>query len=360
MLSKLEKSVWLVFFLAWPWQTRYFLHQGANEYLTTSFYASDIIVLILLLLFIFRIKLRISARELLNYFFLGLVPVAILAIVQFSLQTSFSTKWLGLAKHDPAELGQVVIETAQGERWLRAYGSFDHPNILGGVMAVVLLFLLVYKKEKWGLLENVYTALFATALFFSFSRTAWLGLFLGAAIYLGINYYKKEKVNKTFFVISAIIYFLFSIFYFNLLFARVTADGRIEQKSISERASYYSEAKALFLADPYFGVGLGNYVSALMEMKPGQPAWSYQPVHNVFVLMLVELGLVGVFLILSVLIFFGIRSKEKLSRYWPVILPPLFLLLVIAMFDHWLWSLHVGWLLIAIIFFLIKKHPLLD
>ncbi|MDA3802555.1 MAG: hypothetical protein PF488_01490, partial [Patescibacteria group bacterium] len=73
---------------------------------------------------------------------------ATLAIYQFLTQSSFSFKYLGLAKHSPDVLGTSVVESATG-RWLRAYGGFDHPNILGGVLAFSLilgLYLLVRKK----------------------------------------------------------------------------------------------------------------------------------------------------------------------------------------------------------------------
>ena len=78
--------------------------------------------------------------------FLGGVAVqSMLAIWQFLSQTSFANKWFGLASHQAGELGTSVIETigrdGMGERWLRAYGGMDHPNILGGLVAIGLLLL---------------------------------------------------------------------------------------------------------------------------------------------------------------------------------------------------------------------------
>lgn len=415
-LANIVKFFSIIFLIVWPWQTRYFLFVGANEYLTRSIYLSDLVVILLAILSFPAVAQRrgresrvyldnddntdnqtqalltldsrlhgndkesvLSLQQILKYFFIGLAPVAILAIAQFTLQTSFSTKWLGLAKHDPAELGQVVIETANGERWLRSYGSFDHPNILGGVMAVALLLLLVNSRKKWDTLENIYTVLFSAALFFSFSRAAWLALVVGLLVFVIASEARQSQVDKSvggvirnflsnlrlprrvtprndkargnwsFFIIVIILFSLFSFLYSNLICARVSADGRIEQKSINERISYYSEAKELFLAHPYFGVGFRNYVPSLMNLKPGRPVWSYQPVHNSLVLALVELGLVGVILAASFLwLVFRYKIKDKRYKMGAEIFTLLSFIFTLALFDHWLWSFHTGWLFIGL------------
>src|SRR3989339_185560 len=88
--------------------------------------------------------------KMLYAFLTGAVVQAILGIWQFLSQSSFACKWLGLASHDPAVPGTSVIETLSGERWLRAYGGLDHPNILGGYLVVGLLFLfmLLFKSSE--------------------------------------------------------------------------------------------------------------------------------------------------------------------------------------------------------------------
>ena len=116
-----------------------------------------------------------------------------LGVWQFLSQKTFASKYLGIASHDPQALGSSVIETMSG-RWLRAYGGLDHPNILGGVLVFALLFsafLLARKKiinsqiHIWGLLLlflNYFVSL--AALFFSFSRAAWLAYVVGMILLL--------------------------------------------------------------------------------------------------------------------------------------------------------------------------------
>jgi O-antigen ligase len=84
---------------------------------------------------------------------------------------------------------------------LRAYGGLDHPNILGGVLVFALLlsaFLLARKKiinsriEVWGLILLFFSYFFALiALFFTFSRTAWLAYLIGMVI-LAVTLIKRE------------------------------------------------------------------------------------------------------------------------------------------------------------------------
>ena len=133
-------------------------------------------------------------RFTLAYSFLaGMLAQALLGIYQFLTQSSFACKYLGLAAHDPIVSGTAVIETMDG-RWLRAYGGLDHPNVLGGALAISLIlaaYLLIKKKvinsqaQAWtsGFLFIFYfIALYA--LLFSFSRAAWLAFVLGLVVLL--------------------------------------------------------------------------------------------------------------------------------------------------------------------------------
>lgn len=66
----------------------------------------------------------------------GLVQ-STLAIWQFLEQRVSANKWLGMAEHLVTTPGASVVEGAG--RFLRAYGSFSHPNILGGFLALVII-----------------------------------------------------------------------------------------------------------------------------------------------------------------------------------------------------------------------------
>ena len=140
-------------------------------------------------------RIRIIYTFLISIFF-----QSVLGIYQFLSQKSLVSKYLGLANHDPQVFGTSVIETASG-RWLRAYGGLDHPNILGGVLVIALLlsaFLLARKRiinsqiQMGGVLLLFCSYFFSlAALFFTFSRTAWLAFMIGFVVLL-LSVLKRE------------------------------------------------------------------------------------------------------------------------------------------------------------------------
>jgi len=159
---------------------------------------------------------------------------------------------------------------------------------------------------------------------------------------------------------------------------------------VSERISGYHEAWKIFKKHPVLGVGAGNYTAAAYQLNPARPGWEYQPVHNVFILFVVEEGGVG-FLLSLILLSLVFKSKipkrdvapsglyvqiskskqnpkskfqinckiqtHLISRKFPY-----FLFLIsyfpLFIFDHYLYSSYVGLMLVAIFFGLIARWKL--
>lgn len=285
----------------------------------------------------------------------GIFVQACLGIWQFLTQSSFACKWLGMAVHDPMVPGTTVVETLSGARWLRAYGGMDHPNILGGllvigILLVIFLLLDVNKNNKFlnsklfFLTSYILLFIFAISLFFTFSRAAWIGLAVGIFVWQFILVTKRDwfrqKALLMVVVLLSLISFVLYINYDELVATRLSQDSRLEIKSSTERIDSYKIAEQVIRDNFWLGTGVGNYTLTVREeVAPGQPAWYYQPVHNVFLLVLSEIGIFGflllVMLIGNILIFnfqhFKITNIAILSS-----------VLLIMMFDHWWWSLHFG------------------
>jgi len=283
---------------------------------------------------------------------------ALLGIQQFFSQTAFASKWLGMAVHDPSVLGTYVIETDFG-RWLRAYGSLPHPNILAGYLVAAILLLIIYsqnnnvipdsirnpeKKSRisacTGMAQKIVLfilPILTVGLFFTFSRSAWIALIVGLLIFW-ITRIKSLKSSSLIIGLwtSFVAIICLTILLWPLVSARTAADSRLEIKSSSERMSYYGEAWTLIKKHPFLGVGLGNYVRAVHnEIDSGRPAYAHQPVHNVFVLALAELGAIGMLIIATaIFVFRRIISWKKLICLAPF--------LIVGLFDHYLWSLYPG------------------
>lgn len=294
----------------------------------------------------------------------GLVQ-GLLAIYQFFTQSTFAAKWLGLALIQGLDQGASVIEFLD-QRWLRAYGAFPHPNILGGFLAVCLIVAILglwqLNKEvvhsenisKKQFYLNIFywfsVVVMLVGLLLSFSRSAWLAFiiaFLYLIFYSLKNKLKAEKkVNLKLSAVFILIVGLFLIsFPYQLLTTRFNLEARLEKQSIEQRVSAFKQSEVMFKEQPVLGVGLGNYTKVLqakevnqpasLKLQRGEPGWAYQPVHNLFQLVLNELGLIG-FLLFIFLIVNLFRSVSAVNYSL------LFALGFMALFDHYLWSLYFG------------------
>ncbi len=287
-----------------------------------------------------KIKLQIALWA-------GAVVQGALAVSQFLTQNVWASKWLGMAGQGANNLGPSVIEFAD-QRWLRAYGSFGSPNSLGIYLAVLfVLGLVLYLKT-----ESSRTKIFISAgqlfilsgLLVSFSRAAWLAAVVGALCLLALIFFKQRQWLYSFgkqigFAVVAVIFWL--VIFYPVFSARFNFDNRLEAKSISERKGQYAEARSFIKSNPIFGVGPGAYTDALHKKYPTLQSWEYQPVHNIYLLALVEIGMAG-FLFLFWLykkLFWHIVKNNLI--YLPIVVS----LLAAGLFDHWLWSMYTGILL---------------
>lgn len=298
-------------------------------------------------------------RPLLLAFWSGGVMQALFGAYQFFTQNIIANKWLGLALQAP-QLRSSVIESGS-ERWLRAYGSFGSPNILGGYLAIILIIgLIVYLNSKpW---QKIFLTLgqviILVGLILSFSRGAWLGAIVGVAFIiwgqlsflpggiewsfifrshkLFLDFVRNDLVKQLFFY-SCIALTLFIILQ-PLFITRFTVSYRLERQSLSERALQYPEAINIFKNYPLLGVGPGAYTFALAREKPALPGDSYQPVHNAYVLIFSEWGIMGGIVWFAIIAWLLALVKIHNPKFLPVV----FTMLVLGVFDHYWWSLYSG------------------
>jgi len=136
-----------------------------------------------------------------------------------------------------------------------------------------------------------------------------------------------------------------------LLLTRTQVTERLETKSFEERGYAVQLAEETISTHWIFGTGQGAYLYTLVktgvwdERQAGPPI----PPHNAFILLFAELGIVGVVgaLLLSSGIFKQItRRREWFHHRSLVFFAPLILL---SLFDHYLWSYWSGQTLLAIV-----------
>ncbi|KKU72924.1 MAG: O-antigen ligase-related protein [Parcubacteria group bacterium GW2011_GWA2_47_26] len=291
-------------------------------------------------------------------FIAGATLQAGLGIFQFLTQSSFASTILGMAAHDPSVLGTSVIEV-QGTRWLRAYGGLPHPNVFGGYLVIALaVVVIMWQKsqmsQRWQrLVLQIAMPILLTGILFSFSRTAWLAVvFLLVYWFIGLLFSEKtfgETFHnaqnptivgfcaRTRWVWLAVGYLVFLVsLYRPLVAVRIFSgiENQLEVKSRVERVEGLREAWQITKNHPLLGVGIGNYTQAIArEIRLNDQVWSYQPVHNVPLLIWAELGVIGLFLFLLIL-----YQIFKTTQFY--ILHSTFYILLL--FDHYLWTLPFG------------------
>ena len=168
--------------------------------------------------------------------------------------------------------------------------------------------------------------------------------------------FNKEYWNKKlalFFITTLIVASGFSVFYWSEVVSRVKISSG--EEAVQLRIFYNKESlKSL----NWFGVGSGNFVNWLMTKDQNLSRNLYQPVHNIYLLIYSENGILGIsafaiFLTLLVKDFIVRTKMNKLYHYSFLLIFLSFLFL--GLFDHFLWTLQQGrfifWLVLSLLSF---------
>ncbi len=275
-------------------------------------------------------------------FLVGAVIQSLFASWQFATQKVVGSTLLGVSAQDPALFGTPVIEIG-GERILRAFGTFPHPNVLGGYLAVagMLALMTLAREDHPGRARclAICFLLILPGLVLSFSRGAWLAFVVGVVILCMTLIIPHQPVSslsnpsiRRIGPMLAIAFIAITLSFFRARFG----ESRLNIISNHERALYARDGRDIISVRPFFGIGAGNFSRAAQKKDPGRPVYAYQPVHDVFALALAELGPVGLLLLILLFAFMLYSMKA---------LPVGLAFLVLATSDHYLWSLPIGmWL----------------
>jgi O-antigen ligase len=294
---------------------------------------------------------------------------SILAITQFIHNRS-----LGFRAFGESVLGLNIDGVAKiiidGEKHIRAYGTFSHPNILAGflLIPIFIIFTELFKKfistrnnnynisretlfrrtPLW-LIIIIFLVLVSGSML-TLSRSAFLGLIFGMIIFGFLN--KKYLSNYLrLSILSIILLATFSFCFFlnsNKIFVSI-----LSTQSLEERNLYQTVARETISMHPLKGVGVGQFVFNEIQNYLNLKSWQYQPVHNVYLLIFSELGIVGLTLFLFYLVTILIWDvKEKYTpnlkltyaTYYCII----FSFLFIFLFDHYFWDIKIGVIIFAL------------
>jgi len=312
----------------------------AYDRLITLGVTLQLALLVLFLLASAELMVQFPLRPLLAVLAAVVVSQALLAVWQAATQSTAPAEalfngWPREATSHSRDAAVVMIPIAG--RWLRSYGTFAHPNILGGFLALSLALFSVVDDPRIRRWRAMALAAGFVALLLTFSRTAGLAVLFGGATWWlarrdGPGHQAVAARRARVAVAGAVL--LLGL----VTLVRVGNLGTlVERNSIETRLSSYSVTWRVIGAG--IPVGAGNHVLVEQRFFGGGG-----PAHDVFLIALAELGPLGLLGWLSIfgslLLLAWRRRAEPAARTGPFVaiatLSPLLL------FDHYLWTLAPG------------------
>jgi hypothetical protein len=242
--------------------------------------------------------------DLYNFLVFGLLGILVLNILVMIIQIwtghSLGLTLLGEAILNIQSQKGLATDFINGRQFIRGYGLFGHPNIIGFVGSVSLLFFVFstfanQRIRQFGLFFS------ACLMFLSFSRIAWVsGLFISWYV---LDLHKISQKIK-------LLLLTFGSFIPAFLFiSRYRLSDIYRFADFQKYTDAYSNTTML---QKFFGVGLGAYPFYLKNQFSNLENWQYEPVHNSLLLIFIEFGGLSL-LILVVLLYmlYFMQAKKK-------------------------------------------------
>jgi len=265
---------------------------------------------------------KATAKQI-KYFFNGLglatILAVILAVSQIINQGSLQGLWYFFGERS-FTINSPGVSTISigGRKLLRAYAFFSHPNSLAGFFLPLVLAFYYLKKPLLAFLAVGLVIL-------SFSKFAIALL----AVILGLWLKTRSQKSACFLCRLTPLFFTLSLITFALML-------KGDPSSLSSRLRSYQFAFNHLWQSP-LGSGLGHYLRTGLNS-------SFQPVHNIFLLLTLELGI----LIWPAIIFATtklINQCRNHNLFWGWLI----IIFLAGSFDHYFLTLNQNMLLLGII-----------
>lgn len=290
---------------------------------------------------------------------------AIIAMLQFFLQhsvggplwfigeRSFTLTTPGIAR---ASFCQLPTSTDCRE-WLRAYATFPHPNVLAGFLVASIPIVIdqmvhptLYLRRDGKKIDSVRNFFYISivvigviALLLTFSRSSWaIGVLGITSIWYRRTAAKGDHPRLLHIAVYTVIILGISGYW-------ISRAIPVADETILVRQELNGAALSLWQKSPLLGVGLGNFIVTLPDIVTSRTIYFFQPVHNIYLLILSETGIVGgmIFFFLTYKAFRQIIfHKDRAGIPYQV---ALLSVLLLGFVDHYPFTLQQGQLLLAIL-----------
>jgi O-antigen ligase len=344
-LPKPEPLFFLSTFLCWAAASVWWsLDQGAT--LRKAIFLLNFIPLFFI--FITCLKAVEAKEKVIKAAILGAFGAAALGILQFFSQFIFSVEqifrlelgilpwFLGSNFGEAVSSYPSLLVNVGGKTLLRASGAFPDPHMFSYYLLLLLpLSYYVAQKEK-GFFWKLAPAVLLLGILLSFSRSAYAALFLGAVLLIPTALKNRHIWPPKFLLAAAL---LTLIFLQSPLLGRSVSSFSLSDGSVQERLRLWQEAGSIFAEHPVVGVGLGSYpLFVKPTASPREPIY----VHNLYLDIVVELGIVGLVAFLGFL--WSVIPRKKIPKdfmYQRALQFTILLFLAQSLFETPLFSVQV-------------------
>lgn len=226
----------------------------------------------------------------------------------------------------------IANASLNGSLVLRPYATFPHPNVLAGYLVLSMTFVLFSSWEK---LRYLVLTMGTIALFLTLSRAAIVIWVVVLCLYL---FKCRWKLSAGIGILIA------GVIYFSPLGTRFLNINLFDE-AIAQRVELAKAAFAMFSKNPILGVGVNNFLPNLpFYIQQAGNTLFLQPVHNIFLLVLSETGIIG----FGFFMWFLFKTFNKIARRNALGLVLFSEILFLGFFDHYFLTLQQGQLLLAL------------
>lgn len=281
---------------------------------------------------------------------------SLLSVFQFFTQGSLGGMlyFLGERTMVLSTIGAAAMNTSYG-LVLRPYGTFSHPNVLGFYLLTSFLFGIYALKSIQDIRVKFLTALSLSiiqiGILLSFSRIVILQYLITLAV-VGLLYGNVKNFRKHMVILSIT---LASLGAFLVFFSNRFSNFYQLSSAILPRVDLIRINFEIFKMYPFFGTGLQNYLFAQVDFQKNFSSIYLQPVHNIYLLLLIQIGLAGFGIVMYFFYLTYIQLKSRLPKHntqltlTVILLLQFSSLLWIGFFDHYLLTIQQAQLVFALI-----------
>ncbi len=302
-----------------------------------------------------NIKTKKQLRTIALIFSVSLIIQSLIAVFQYINQSSLGgvLYFIGERKFSASTPG-IANASINGSLILRPYAVFPHPNVLAGFLLTGMIFIFAFLRGR----ENIFftvlkftsLSLASVALMLSLSRVAIL-VWIALIIYLFTNLIRKQSpaMKKFNYLFTLILIAFMAFIFFNLpVFSRFMSSSLLE-KSVTVRQDLAGTAFKAIFNSPLYGVGHYHFLPFRGATAPPDGGFnSIQPVHNIFLLITAENGLIGLILFFTLLMYAFKHLLKNKNSYKLCMFLILLVIILLGLFDHYWLTVQQGQLLLAL------------